>query len=367
MFLQRTLLRLFRVTIRIVILWLLALALYIAIPSIPHSDASIAASLESGHTITRVFDMQKFFGHTSFAFRWSFIMQFKYLHDADTGLKTLMFGGGYDPLDKINAFLEGPLAKPNIPVPYYNISLEDFGHLSQPEPIELLIPTGDHDGLVPPFNIDIADATSLFWWNGHDADPLQFRMRSIPEEKLLEIWPDSSYWDQSDTGSPPSTYPLLSLKLSEDGTPHNFTFPPSPHSSSPSLTYPLRLGLLSFLVPFGVIGILLSSVFSGIFHGMLEIISLLLNIAALGVICIAVYGVYWWVRNERPRMSVSLTDVREVLDNTLDNVRMRTEARAQSEVDLEAQNTAGDASTEVREQERVEEATPKEDKAKEEK
>ncbi|KAL0572232.1 hypothetical protein V5O48_009740, partial [Marasmius crinis-equi] len=201
----------------------------------------------------------------------------------------------------INAVFDGPLAKPNIPVPYYNISLEDFGRLSRSEPIELFIPTGSRGGLVPPFNIAFADATSLFWWTGHDTDSLRFRVRSIPEERLLEIWPDSSYWDRPDTGGPPSTYPLLSVKLSEDGTPHNFTFPPSPHSSSPSLTYPLRLGLLFFLVPFGIIGILLSMAFFGILHGILELISLLLKIAALGVICIAVYGVYWWVRSERTR------------------------------------------------------------------
>ncbi|KAL0071129.1 hypothetical protein AAF712_001687 [Marasmius tenuissimus] len=342
MFLQRTLLRLFKLALYALFAWLSVLVLYLSLPSPVPDDASVIASLQSGRTVTRVFAKQFFPAADS---RQSVIIEFKLIHEESSGASTLLFGGGYDPLDKVNALLESD-PTPNIPIHYSNVSLDDFGSDAvQISPVVTLpIPSGDMDGLVPPY-VATADAALLYWWTSHDATLISFRVRKVPEEKLVEVWPDSGYWygDHDKTGTPSgSQFPLLSVKFDKPENPPSFSFPPYPSSSSPSITYRLRLNALLFLLPLGAIGMLLFSAFSGILHGILELVYLILNIAALGVVCVAVYGIYWWIKNERPRMSVSLTDVREVLDNTLDNVRMRSEAREREGIDLEAQNCERD-------------------------
>ncbi|KAK1221789.1 hypothetical protein PQX77_015408 [Marasmius sp. AFHP31] len=363
MFLQRTLLRLFKLALYTLFAWLSVLVLYLSIPSPVPDDASIIASLQSGRTVTRVFAKQLF---PAQAFplanaRQSVIIEFKLIHEASSGSSILLFGGGYDPLDKVNAFLE-PDPTPNIPIHYTNVSLDEFdSDAVQISPVVTLpIPSGDMDGLVPPY-VATADAALLYWWTGHDASLTSFRVRKVPEERLIEVWPDSGYWygDHDKTGTPSgSQFPLLSVKLDKARGSPSFSFPPYPSSSSPSVTYRLRLSALLFLLPIGAIGMLLFSAFSGILHGILELVYLALNIAALGVVCVAVYGIYWWIKNERPRMSVSLTDVREVLDNTLDNVRMRSEAREQEGIDLEAQTCERDDVESVSAQDQVTSKSP---------
>ncbi|KAF9257789.1 hypothetical protein L218DRAFT_965042 [Marasmius fiardii PR-910] len=360
MFLQRSLRRLFKLVVYTIATWLLVGVLYLAVPSPVLSDSSTATSLRNGQTVIRVFDLGSFFPASDYTQsvkqsrlynRWSFIVEFKLLHDITTGSQTLMFGGGQDPVDKINAILDGQRLKPTIEIPYYNVSLDRPDSDSISPVIELDIAVGDNDGIVPPY-VANADATLLYWWAAHEANPMSFRIRTVSDQRMIEIWPDSYFWYEKEEKhrTPPTLKPLLSIKTSdEDGSLPVFTF--SPDSSSPSMFYPIRLGLLLFLLPIGTIGLLLFSVFSGILHGLFDILALVLNIAALGVLCIAIYGVYWWIKNERPRMSVSFTDVRDVLDATLDNVRMRSEASVREqearEADLEAQNTTVDGSETV--------------------
>ncbi|KAG7092174.1 hypothetical protein E1B28_008543 [Marasmius oreades] len=352
MFLQRALCRLFKLVVYIIAIWLIVAVLYLATPSPLPNESSIITSLNNGKTVTRVFDLRKFFPHSDYTpsvrqsrqhDRWSFIMQFQFLHDPTTRSQMLMFGGGYDPLDKINAILEGPTSKPTIQIPYHNISLDELDNKTETNispAIEIEIAVGDMDGLVPPY-VANADATLLYWWTTHEANTMSFRIRTVPEQKIVEIWPDSYFWydNEKKYPTPPSLKPLITMEFNGDaGSPPKFTFPPPPTSSSPSILYPIRLGLLLFLLPLGAIGFLLFVTFSGIFHGLFI---LLTRIAAFGGLCITVYGVYWWIKHERPRMSVSLTDVRDVLDTTLDNVRMRSEAATREPtqvVDLEAQN-----------------------------
>ncbi|KAJ8082284.1 hypothetical protein PM082_008135 [Marasmius tenuissimus] len=352
MFLQRTLLRLVKLAIYTLVAWISVLVLYLALPSPVPNDASISASLQSGRTVTRVFD-RPFFPTQAFpaaSTRQSVIIELKLVHEPSSGSLSLLFGGGYDLLDtvgdKIDAFFFDRRLTPSIPIPYSNVSLDAFdSETTQISPvISLSIPSAYMDGPVPPY-VATADAALLNWWTRHDTDMISFRVKKLPKERLIEVWPDSGHGDHDETGTPSgSQFPLLVVKLDNSGNLPSFSFHPS--SSSPSVTYLLRLSTLLFLLPIAVMGMLLFSIFSGILHGLLELISLALNLAALGVVCVAIYGIYWWIKNERPRMSVSLTDVREVLDNTLDNVRTRSEARGQEGIDLEAQdresNSVGD-------------------------
>jgi hypothetical protein len=131
--------------------------------------------------------------------------------------------------------------------------------------------------------------------------------------------------------------------LHETDTPPSFEFPSLPASSSPSIFYHVRLALLLFLLPIGAIGLLLFSAFSGIFHGLMELALLLLNLVAFGVVCAAGYGIWWWIKNERPALSMTLSDVREGVDTVLANARARgasAEGQAEGSVvfDVEAQN-----------------------------
>ncbi|KAG7092157.1 hypothetical protein E1B28_008526 [Marasmius oreades] len=345
MFLQRRhLRRLLKVVGFSIATWLIAAALYLVIPSPIPDDTSIIESLQNGQTITRVFDFGTFFpvndriySDQNMKRRDSFIMQFKIKRNSTPGSRTLLFGGYADGiLDKIFATLDS--SSSTIKTRYHNITLGKLDGTKEKvsPPIALDIAVGGKVDLIPA-RVGTADTALLDWWLSHETTTLKFRVRSVPAEKVIEIWPDSNYRRQATLDS---SKPLLSISVHDIDSPHSFIFPRSPDSSSPSTTYPIRLVLLSFLVPIGAMGALLVGLIGAIVFGIYHLLFLVLNIVALGVVCVAIYGIYWWIKHERPRMSVSLADVRNVLDTTLADVRRRNEAAArdQSEINLEAQD-----------------------------
>lgn len=180
----------------IVVSWIGLVGLYISIPS-PATTID-TGTFTSDRPLVRVFDSRSANldikpGDND---REYSILEFRYLQDS----RTLQFGGGLDLVDKINGFLE-PDSSPSIPVPYYNISLDDLGaHVSVSTSIEMTIPTGDKTGELIPDGIELADAVLLFWWANHDVASLEFRIRKFPHEKLVEIWPASEKWGE-DTGN----------------------------------------------------------------------------------------------------------------------------------------------------------------------
>ncbi|KAJ8085955.1 hypothetical protein PM082_004774 [Marasmius tenuissimus] len=347
MFLRRALLRLVKSTVLISLTWIFLAILYVSLPSPIPDDASTNASLLNGRTITRVFDKDTFFPPWDINVRgansrdWtgqSFIMQFRLIRELGAGSATLVLGGGDDDVAGIGAFFGFP---PQIEVPYHNILLEHLeGNTSLSSPTELTLATGDVDHLeFPP--AAPADAALLAWWVMRDVAQIFYRIRRVPEENLVQIWTDSDFWYQGLEGTPPGIDPLLSITLDELGNISETEFPSLPASSSPSMFYPIRLVLIGFLGPVGVAGFLLFALFSGVMQGIFALLALVLNMAALVVFCVAIYGIYWWIKHERPRMAVSVSELRDLLDSALDTIRSRNERAPEEqvvsqEVDLEA-------------------------------
>ncbi|KAL0572228.1 hypothetical protein V5O48_009736 [Marasmius crinis-equi] len=359
MFFRRTLLRLLKFTAYTTLTWIIFAILYATLPSAAPDDASVITSLQNGQTVIRVFEKNLFFlpsDSTPSVYesrRWkgdSFVMEFKLAQGPISGSQLLMVGRGYDPLDDVNALLfriSGSGLPPEILASYYNLSMKAFEGTepSLSSPVELTLPVADVDDLIYP-PAGPADAALLAWWVMHDSAPMHFRIREVPEERLIEIWPDSYLWSEGPKVSPATALkPLISITLDDFGNPIAFAFPPAPYSSSPSAFHPIRLALVCFLGPVATIGMLLFLVMSGIFQGMLALLALVLNIAAFGVFCAAIYGIYWWIKHERPRMTLSFSDMREVLDGALDNVRTRNqqaeEGRQVDDIDLEANAVTG--------------------------
>ncbi|KAK1220251.1 hypothetical protein PQX77_016987 [Marasmius sp. AFHP31] len=356
MFLRRALLRLVKSTVLISLAWIFFAILYVLLPSPIPDDASTNASLLNGRTITRVFDKDAFFRPWDNNVRgansrdWtgqSFIMQYKLIRESGASSPTLIFGGGNDVVGGIGAFFGFP---PQIEVPYHNISLEHLkGNTSLSSTSELTLATGDVDHLESPPAAP-ADAALLAWWIMRDVAHIFYRIRRVPEERMVQIWTDSDFWYQGLEGTPPGIDPLLSITLDELGNISKIEFPPLPASSSPSSFYPIRLVLIGFLGPVGVVGFLLYALLSGLMQGIFALLALVLNAAALIVFCVAIYGIYWWIKHERPRMAVSISELRDLLDSALDTIRSQnerssTEQVVPQEVDLEA-NRIGASSDE---------------------
>ncbi|KAK7058456.1 hypothetical protein VNI00_002090 [Paramarasmius palmivorus] len=353
MIFRRVLIRFLKLLIYIALIWISFGVLYLTLPSPVPNDDNVTASLQKGKTIARVFDVSTFFPYTDitpsvkearYSGRRSFIMEFKYFRDSQRGHNVLAFGGGHDTLAEIWSVIDGPITNPW--VPYYNLTLEDTEKqsLSKNEawisaPITLPIPVGDTDGVSVPW-IATADATMLYWWANHESANMTFRVRRVENGDMVEVWPDSFAWWEHQGGVlhvdkyPNTLKPLISIRLHGSSMPPSFNFPSLPDSSSPSILYPVRLSLLLFLLPVGAIGLLLFIALSGVFHGLMQLAVVLLNLVALGVVCAAGYGIWWWMRNERPALSMTLNDVREGVDTALANARARGAA---------AQEQAGDA------------------------
>ncbi|KAI3622704.1 hypothetical protein WG66_015686 [Moniliophthora roreri] len=357
MIFRRLLLRFFKFVFYIALVWFSFAILYLSLPSPVPNDDSITASLQSGQIITRVFRVDTFFLYTDSSpsvqqarstGKMNFIMQFEHSRDPQSRISNLVFGGGSNPLlENFHDVIYDPVG-PRIP--YHNFTLrnsdQEKGVWLSP-PIELSIPAADMDGIVPPW-IATADAAKLYWLVNQDSADMTFRIRRVDSENIVEVWADGFLWSDYPEGGriPANTTtnglkPLVSIRLHGADAPPSFEFPPLPASSSPGIMYPVRLALLLFLLPIGAIALLISFPLSGIFHALIEIVVFLLNVATLGVVCAAAYGVYWWIKNERPSLTVS--DVREGVDTVLASARARgASAQSPDEVifDPEAQNEA---------------------------
>ncbi|EEB93440.1 hypothetical protein MPER_07898 [Moniliophthora perniciosa FA553] len=236
---------------------------------------------------------------------------------------------------------------------HYNLLWEGFSDpyedITISDPVILPdISVGSPGGLKAPVSwIGTADSVLLSWDESYKDIPL--RVRKVPSKGLIEIWPESEFWSLAEYGEVPSDVaPLVSIRLKDSSGPPSFTFAPYPASSSPSLLFPIRISILSvILVPIAEFGLVLFAISIGLFEHASSIMLFILNLTAVGVVGLGVYGVYWWIKNERPNMRVSVADVADVkraIDGALDNARTRAgaqdhlvEAKDDREVDLEGQ------------------------------
>ncbi|KAJ7598625.1 hypothetical protein C8J56DRAFT_914548 [Mycena floridula] len=160
-----------------------------------------------------------------------------------------------------------------------------------------------------------ADAAFIAWWIQHDwahsyglslydLAIIPIRTRIIPAEKIIELWPDASYWDRSDNltdvayGTPPGLRPFLTIEIADDAPP-NFLYPETPKSASPSSVYLIRLGLLVFImIPYLYIRLIAFLLFdiaiTGFLFGSLLIFGLLEGLALVTL-------AFWW-KNGRPQL-----------------------------------------------------------------
>uniref|UniRef100_A0A0W0FWV4 Uncharacterized protein n=1 Tax=Moniliophthora roreri TaxID=221103 RepID=A0A0W0FWV4_MONRR len=359
MLIRRALFRLFKLVVYLARIWLVLAILYLALPSPLPTEGAVEADLQNGNSILRVFDIDRFFPasdttrsviYTRFGGSQYFTMEFQLLRQNEGDI--LAFGAASDPLESANVFIGIKVVRPR--APYYNFSLEGFSDpyedIAISDPIILPdIPVGNPGGLKAPVSwIGIADSVLLSWDESYKDIPL--RVRRVPSKGLIEIWPESEFWSVAQYGEVPADLaPLVSIRLKNSSTPPSFTFAPYPASSSPSLLFPIRISILSvILIPIAEFGLILFALVIGLFEHASSIMLFILNLAAVGVVGLGVYGVYWWIKNERPSMAVSVADVRQAVDTALDNARTRAgvqnrspQARDDSEVDLEAQIGVG--------------------------
>ncbi|KAL0580985.1 hypothetical protein V5O48_001077 [Marasmius crinis-equi] len=340
MFLRRTLLRLLKLTAYAIPTWIIFAILYATLPSPVPDDASIISSLQNGQTVVRVFDKDAFFSpfdatpSVEVSRQWtgeSFIIEFKLVQEP-SGSQSLMFGPGYDLLEDVDAFLFY-ISREDEPwetqVPYHNLSIKAFEkeeQVSLSSHVSLTLPVANTDG-IRHLPAAPADAALLAWWIKHYSGHMWFRIRRVPEKRLIEIWPDSFFWysDEGLEGSPTfyDIEPIISIKLDESGNPVEFSFPPAPSSSSPSAFHPIRVGLLCLVNPFGPFG-----------QVSFFVITLLLQrahkIAASGIFCFVIYGIYRWIKHGR---SLPISDKSRVADSV--------RARKAEDIDLEANAATG--------------------------
>lgn len=104
---------------------------------------------------------------------------------------------------------------------------------------------GNDDGANPPW-FPIADSILLFWWIHKEDATIPLMVKWISEEddglRRLELWSTVSRvrFDE----------PLLVIQKKSNDTSKIFAIAPTiPGSSSPTLTYPLRIAIISLLAP----------------------------------------------------------------------------------------------------------------------
>ena len=193
---RRFFIRLRRLVASLGVLWLILAALWFLLPSPVPGDIYPASAL-NGNALTRVFKVDQFYTYSDMSKtvkdalatgRRYMSLDFTLLQDEVTGNKSLVVGSGSDPLAK---FFNTQTLQP-----LHNISLSldvDNVHLSQP--IKLSSRTGDLDGINPSW-LATADSALLFWWIHHDYATIAVRVRSLPIDNKIEIWPDADYWYQ---------------------------------------------------------------------------------------------------------------------------------------------------------------------------
>lgn len=131
-------------------------------------------------------------------------------------------------------------------VPLLNNNAQDAG--SQPPAAKQHIITtariGDDDGANPPW-FPMADSILLFWWIHKEHATIPLEARWIHEEdglERLELWSTAS--------RPRFDEPLLVIRTAPDDiSKTSASAPGRPKSSSPSITYPLRVAIISVLAP----------------------------------------------------------------------------------------------------------------------
>lgn len=120
------------------------------------------------------------------------------------------------------------------------------GFVEVTQSINVTARVGDGDGANLPW-FPIADSILLFWWIHKENATIPLTVKWIAEEdsslERLELWPAN---DPVRFNGRPL---LLVEKESNDSSKITATVPARPDSSSPSLTYPLRIAIIYVLAP----------------------------------------------------------------------------------------------------------------------
>jgi hypothetical protein len=126
------------------------------------------------------------------------------------------------------------------PIQIFNHDL--IANSTEHEEIIIKVKTGDTDGANLPW-FDPVDPVLLYWWIHHENIKIPLLIsRSVDSE--LEI----STFEIRLTDQGKEAEPLLSIQLHENHI-ISATVPRTPHSSSPSSTYPIRVLILHIIVP----------------------------------------------------------------------------------------------------------------------
>ncbi|EIM87507.1 uncharacterized protein STEHIDRAFT_168231 [Stereum hirsutum FP-91666 SS1] len=288
----------------LVVILLFLVVAWFALPSSPYlTDDGVTFptyTLQSGNVLTRVYALNDFF---------------PFWDNSPPVVLARRHGREYFSLD-FSISSPPPSLKFS---PYHNVSL-DFGQHTQDGIItlsskEIYGPArmGNLDGINAPW-FPVADATLLFWQIHEESIDLPLRVRH--GQGRVEVWPATAQWDQMTPGKNPSYLtPLLTLELipSEHDDLHIIaTTPRPPISSSPSSTYPLRVGILNILLilyfTFNIIGYPF-----GIALGLLwSVIKFAVQIT--GLLGLLLFVIWWW--KGRPPLEEIQESVAGVLGRT---------------------------------------------------
>lgn len=223
-----------RIALR-VILWtvlswflLLLLWLFLPYPSVEHDGDNgvdyASRVLRAGKTLTRVYEIPAITNDGEH--RHAFALDYKlHIHNL-----TLTVSGT------------------EMALSYSNAADAAGGSVDVTQNINVTARVGDDDGANPPW-FPIADSILLFWWIHKENATIPLRAKWISEEdgglERLELWSTVSRLRFDE--------PLLVIqKEPNDTSKISAIAPAKPDSSSPSLTYPLRIAIIYVLAPLSI-------------------------------------------------------------------------------------------------------------------
>jgi hypothetical protein len=174
--------------------WALLVLAWFTLPSPVPSDGHAIRVIESGRPAYRVYDVRKlgvFYPDFNAWAKSHFGMRFHLHHDEPSGSSYLIYGGYEDILDDILG-TRRPLHEIQA-----NVSLtipDRRAPTTVSEPLVLNVPIMSDWLELLPRHLAIADAVMLSHWTHHHSGRVPTRVRTVPSEGRIEIWPDHAHW-----------------------------------------------------------------------------------------------------------------------------------------------------------------------------
>jgi len=236
--------------------------------------------LRAGQTLTRVYPDQKF--KVSANTRSAFALD--YTFDADNF--ALSISGSQKPIPIIDTTLESAGAEEEI-----NVSAR----------------IGDEDGANLPW-FEYADAILLYWWIHRDTIvmPVVVRRSEANGVHILDLQISGSE-------------PLLSIQMMSSDSTIIATVPARPDTSSPSLTYPIRIVLIHIVAPIAVLVAGVVWIFLEVFGSALGV---LFVVGIYGFVILAII-ISLWRCLRGPTLEVTFERVQAQLEEWKENERLR--------------------------------------------